>query len=162
MARTLQDAFPAGIAMVNMGIGGENARDMDRRLDDVIAQSPDLVVWQTGSNDPLQDVPADEFERLTRSGIARLRATGADLVLVDQQYCRALEESPAFPACLEALHRVAADLSVPVFLRYQRMRDWCDGGGFTRDTLSPDGLHMADPGYALLGDALAAWLIGLA
>jgi lysophospholipase L1-like esterase len=42
------------------------------------------------------------------------------------------------------------------------MRQWCQDGLFTRDTLSPDGTHMADPGYRLLGEALGAWLIARA
>ena len=158
MRGALLPAFPGGIVLVNHGVGGDNAVSMDARLEAVIAAEPDLVVWQTGSNDPLQQVPLETFEGLTRAGIQRLRATGADLVLVDQQYCRALEECPDFPRFLEALHRIAAEAEVPLFDRYRRMRDWCTAE-FTRDTLSPDGLHMADPGYKLLGEAIAGWLL---
>ncbi|WP_419730711.1 SGNH/GDSL hydrolase family protein [Lichenicola sp.] len=158
MQATLLPAFPGGIVLSNQGVGGDNAVSMDARLDAVLGAEPDLVVWQTGSNDPLQQVPLETFERLTRAGIRRLRATGSDLVLVDQQYCRALEECADFPPFLDALHRIAAEAGVPVFDRYRRMREWCTGD-FTRDTLSPDGLHMADPGYALLGQAIAAWLL---
>ena len=161
MRDVLLPAFPSGIVLANQGVGGDNAMLMDARLEAVIAAEPDLVVWQTGSNDPLQQVPLETFERLTRSGIERLRATGADLVLVDQQYCRALEECPGFPPFLEALHRLASAAEVPLFDRYRQMRAWCEGE-FTRDTLSPDGLHMADRGYALLGRAIAGWLLARA
>ena len=158
MRRTMLPAFGGGIALANLGVGGETSVDMDRRLDAVIAARPDLIVWQTGSNDPMQAVPLDRFERLTRDGIARLAATGADLVLMDQQYCRSLEEMPAFPAFRETLHRIAGEAGLTVFPRYERMLGWCDGR-FTRDTLSPDGTHMTDPGYALLGEAVAGWLL---
>lgn len=159
MRRAMLPYFAGGIALANHGIGGDTAIQMDARLGAVIEQRPDLVVWQTGSNDPLQEIPLAIFEHLTRDGIGRLRATGTDLVLVDQQYCRALDECPASPSFLDALHRIAMDMDVPLFDRHARMLDWCAGPELTRDTLSPDGLHMADRGYALLGEALAAWLL---
>lgn len=159
MRAAMLSAFPGGIMLTNLGIGGDTAIDMDARLAHVIEAGPDLVIWQTGSNDPLQQVPLPTFERLTRQGLARLAGTGADLVLVDQQYCRALEECPDFPPFLPTLHQAASEAGLSVFPRYRRMRDWCDGIAFTRDTLSPDGLHMADPGYRLLGEALAVWLL---
>ncbi len=150
-----------GIALRNRGIGGNNAVDLHDRLDAVIADLPDLVLFQTGSNDPLQEVPLDRFERLTRDDLDRLkRETDADIVLIDQQYCRALEECTAFPPFLSGLHRVGQEAAVPVFPRYRLMQGWCDVPGQSRDSLSPDGLHMADHGYALLGAALAGWLLG--
>ena len=159
MRRVLLPHFPGGIALANHGVSGECAVEMDDRLGAVVAAEPDLVLWQTGSNDVTRPVPLDLFERLTRGGIARLAGTGADLVLMDQQYSRALEEAPAFPAYHDALHRLGAEAGVPVFPRYALMRAWCDGNAFTRDTLSPDGTHMADPGYALLGEAVADWML---
>lgn len=159
MRQTLLPHFPGGIVHDNHGVGGETAIQMDGRIGTVVDRRPDLVVWQTGSNDPLQEVPLAIFERLTRGGIDRLRATGTDLVLVDQQYCRALDECPTSPLFLDTLHRIAADMNVPLFDRHARMLDWCARLDLTRDTLSPDGLHMADRGYALLGEALAGWVL---
>ncbi len=162
LRRALLPYFPGGITLANHGVSGECAIEMDGRLDAVVAAEPDLLVWQTGSNDVTRPVPLDLFERLTRDGIARLARTGADLVLMDQQYSRALEEAPAFPAYRDALCRLGAEAGVAVFGRYALMRAWCDGRAFTRDTLSPDGTHMADPGYALLGEAVADWVIARA
>ena len=162
MCSTLLPHFPGGIVLANQGISGESAIEMDGRLDAVVAAEPDLVLWQTGSNDVTRPVPLDLFERLTRRGLARLARTGADLVLVDQQYSRALEEASAFPAYRDALHRLGQEAGAAVFPRYALMLAWCDGVAFTRDTLSPDGTHMADPGYALLGEALAEWLVARA
>ena len=150
-----------GVVLSNRGIGGNNAIDLHDRLDAVIADRPDLVLFQTGSNDPLQEVPLDRFERLTRDDLDRLkRETDADIVLIDQQHCRVLEECAAFPPFLSGLHRVGQKAGIPVFPRYRLMQGWCDVPGQSRDGLSPDGLHMADHGYALLGAALAGWLLG--
>ena len=160
MRRAMLHRIPA-IALHNRGIGGNNARDLHARLGCVIADQPDLVLFQTGSNDPLQEVPLDEFERLTRDDLRRLRqATDAEIVLVDQQLCRMLEECEAFPPFLAALHRIGEQEAVPVFPRYRLMQAWCDVPGMQRDILSPDGLHMGDHGYALLGAALSGWLLG--
>ncbi len=150
-----------GVVLSNRGIGGNNAGHLHDRLDAVIADRPDLVLFQTGSNDPLQEVPLDRFERLTRDDLDRLgRESDADIVLIDQQYCRALEECAAFPPFLSGLHRVAQEACIPVFPRYRLMQGWCDMPGQNRDSLSPDGLHMGDEGCALLGAALAGWLLG--
>ena len=148
------------VVLRNRGVGGNNAIDLHARLDTVIADSPDLVLLQTGSNDPLQSVPLDVFEQLTRQDIERLgRTTDADIVLIDQQFCRALEECGDFPPFLASLHQIGRETATPVFPRYRLMQGWCDTPGIDRDTLSPDGLHMGDPGYALLGSALAGWLL---
>ena len=40
---------------------------MMKRIDqDALAPRPDLVIWQTGSNDPLRGVPLDRFKDETR------------------------------------------------------------------------------------------------
>lgn len=164
MRRAMQTALAGRIPEImlsNRGIGGNNAIDLHGRLDAVIADAPDLVLFQTGANDPLQEVPLDRFERLTRKDLARLRVeTGADIVLIDQQLCRMLEECAAFPCFLASLHRIGPQAGVAVFPRYRLMQGWCELPGMNRDTLSPDGLHMGDHGYALLGAALSDWLLG--
>nr|WP_321986913.1 SGNH/GDSL hydrolase family protein [uncultured Lichenicoccus sp.] len=159
MRASLVASGVAPVSLSNRGVGGNNARDLHARLGDVITDAPDLVLFQTGSNDPLQDVPVAEFGRLTRADLRTLRAhSQADIVLVDQQLCRMLEECEAFPPYLTALHEAGADCGVPVFPRYQMMQSWSMTPGMDRDRLSPDGLHMGDAGYRLLGEALAGWL----
>ena len=155
----LLPAFPGGIVLTNLGIGGDTCLEMDARLDAVIVAEPDLVVWQTGSNDLTRPIALDRFATLTRAGVGRLAATGVDLVLVDQQYSANLEACPALPDYLAMLHRIAAEAEIPIFGRHARMRGWCDAGRFTIDGLSPDGTHMGDAGYRALGESLAAWLL---
>ena len=50
-------AFPGHeITVLNRGVNGEEAADMLARLDtDVIAEKPDLVLWQVGTNSVLRD-----------------------------------------------------------------------------------------------------------
>ena len=48
----LQAQYPnGGLAMVNKGIGGQEAPiELQRFGADVIAEKPDLVIWQVGTN----------------------------------------------------------------------------------------------------------------
>jgi len=159
MRRALAPSFPGGVVLVNQGISGETSREMDGRLHRVIEAEPDLVIWQTGSNDVTAPVPLETFEQLTRAGLARLRRTGADVVLMEQQFSRNLEAHPDMPAFLQALRAIAQSEGVPCFPRYDWMRGLCESGRFTMDNLSPDGTHMTDAGYAALGEAVASWLL---
>ena len=59
LAVELKALFPrVAITVLNRGVSGETARDMLARFDrDVIAEKPDLVLWQVGTNSVLRDHP---------------------------------------------------------------------------------------------------------
>ncbi|PSJ19753.1 GDSL family lipase, partial [Halomonas sp. ND22Bw] len=47
----------SSVTVLNRGKGGDDSEAMARRLErDVLADKPDLVIWQTGSNDPMSGV----------------------------------------------------------------------------------------------------------
>lgn len=154
---------PAGetVTVTNRGIGGEDADDMMRRLDrDVVAPKPDLVIWQTGTNDPLRGLPLDRFKAETRAGITAMRAAGIDVVLMEPQDCRLMRATPGAFAYLDAVRRIGAEMHVPVVRRYDMIHRWLADGSVTEATLmAPDGLHMADEGYERLAAELARELI---
>jgi acyl-CoA thioesterase-1 len=144
------------VTVFNRGIGGEDADDMALRLPTVIAEHPDLIIWQTGSNDPLRDVPLDRFVQETIAGIQAIRAAHIDVMLLEPQLCRALDHQPATVHYRDALRAIGEGMDVPVIRRYDLMRRWLAEGTLTQaQMLSPDGLHMADGGYAKLADAIA-------
>ena len=72
----LRGAFPAStIRVINRGKGGEDAGEELARLDrDVVAEHPDLVIWQLGTNAVLRrdDLAADG--ELMRRGVELLKA----------------------------------------------------------------------------------------
>ena len=85
--------------MVNKGIGGQEAPVEFQRFDtDVIAEKPDLVIWQVGTNavwqSPNQNPPPPSFDETTsaiRDGLVKLRnETQADVILMDLQYVPAV------------------------------------------------------------------------
>ena len=159
MRAALLPAFRGGISLVNRGVSGENIETMAPRINAVLSDRPDLVVWQAGSNDGPQGVTVARFEEIMSDGIARIAATGADLILMEPQYCPVLEASPDFRPFLDSVRALGRRFDLPVFPRYAAMQAWSIETGLGIGGLSPDGMHMDDVGYRLLGEAVAAFIL---
>jgi acyl-CoA thioesterase I len=153
LAALLRAQFPGvAIRVVNRGVGGELAADMLARLDrDVLAEKPDLVIWQLGTNSVLRDRdPADEID-LTRLGIERIKAAGADVMLMDMQYAPAVLLHASYREMQQVLSAVAMSEDVPMVRRFAMMRHWAEDGNMTfRVMLAGDRLHMSDASYDCL------------
>ncbi len=151
----LRERFPqVPIRVVNRGKGGEEVAQMLARLDrDVIALHPDLVIWQLGTNAVLHhDTVAGERELIQR-GIAQLKQSGSDVVLMDMQYAPRVIARPAY-AAMETLIATQAQRShVGLFRRFDIMRHW--QAADAPQMIGPDGLHMNDRGYGCLAADLA-------
>lgn len=145
------------VTVINRGIGGEAVDDMLARLDrDVIRPKPQLVIWQTGSNDPLRGVSLAHFRTATLDAVRRIRDAGIDVVLMEPQWCPKLEATPGANGFRDAVREIGRELDVPVIRRADLMRGWIrDGKLTTKQLFASDGLHMADRGYALLASAAA-------
>ncbi len=144
------------VSVLNRGIGGEDIDDMTKRLaSELLAWRPDLVVWQVGSNDPLRGVPVDHFKAELKSGIAAIRASGAEVVLMEPQWSPRLVAADAPNRFVEAVRDVGATQQADVVRRFEIMRQWLADGLVSRtDLIGPDGLHMTDQGYAMLAKAV--------
>jgi acyl-CoA thioesterase I len=163
LAVALAAALPPGVevSVLNRGIGGEDADDMIARLPAIIAEKPDLVIWQTGSNDSLRGVPLDRFISETRDGIARMQAAGIDVMLMEPQLAPRLADTQHADEFLGAVRDVGRDMHVVVIRRYDLMQQWLDRGVLTYDQMmSGDGLHMTDGGYDLLARSVADSIVG--
>ncbi len=145
------------VTVVNRGIGGEHVDDMLKRLDrDVIGAEPQLVIWQTGSNDPLRGVTIEHFREATLDAVKRIRDAGIDIVLMEPQWCPKLEATPGSDRFRNVVREIGKELNVPVIRRADLMHDWVREGLLTpKQLFAADGLHMADGGYALLAEAAA-------
>jgi lysophospholipase L1-like esterase len=160
LAEQLHRRYPgADITVVNRGRGGEDAPEMMTRLQvAVLDMKPDLVIWQVGTNAVLRDQDPAETAKLVEDGVARIQASGADLVLVDPQYSpRVTEKAESASRMVQLLSRVAALRHVGFFPRFEVMRQWHERQALPIDSfVIADGLHMNDWGYAcfaqLLGD----------
>jgi GDSL-like Lipase/Acylhydrolase family len=131
----LQAEYPnPGITLVNQGIGGQEAPVELQRFDtDVIAEKPDLVIWQVGTNavwqSPDLNPPPPSFDETIaaiRDGLVKLRdETQADVILMDLQYAPAVltpAKKDKALAMVEAISRLARDAGVNVFRRFAFMK----------------------------------------
>jgi lysophospholipase L1-like esterase len=157
----LRSALPGRpVRVLNRGVGGQDVGEMLARLEaDVLAERPQLVVWQAGANAALRGMDPRAFGETLAEGLARLRAAGADVVLMDSQLAPAVVSRPLHPQIAAALRDTAAARSVPVFSRTELMRSWGASGTPPADMLHADGLHHNDRGYACVAEALAASIL---
>jgi lysophospholipase L1-like esterase len=131
----LQAEYPSpGITLVNQGIGGQEAPVELQRFDtDVIAEKPDLVIWQVGTNavwqSPDLNPPPPSFDETIaaiRDGLVKLRdETQADIILMDLQYAPAVltpAKKDKALAMVEAISQLARDAGVNVFRRFAFMK----------------------------------------
>jgi lysophospholipase L1-like esterase len=150
--------FPTqSIIVLNRGIGGERAVDMLARFDDsVAAERPDLVLWQLGTNAVLAGYEHSKSDSLIHEGIRRIKAIGADVVLIDPQFAPKVLARPESADMIELISSAAKQENVDVFPRFALMRHWHDVDGIPFEAfLSPDGLHMNDWSYHCFAKALA-------
>lgn len=158
----LQSQIPnAKFTMINQGIGGQEAPIELERFDaDVIAEKPDLVIWQVGTNAVWQSADSkpppptfDETIRAIQDGLIKLHnETSADVILMDLQYLPAVltpanEEKAS--AMVEAIGREAkAADGVNLFPRFEFMRALhkVEKVSFDRmvDPGDPTRLHQSD------------------
>ncbi|MGH7249060.1 MAG: SGNH/GDSL hydrolase family protein, partial [Pseudomonadota bacterium] len=161
LAAELRKRLPGhAIVVFNRGVNGEEAADMIARFPaGVIAEHPQLVLWQLGTNSVLRDHPLRPHSALLRQGIAELRATGADVVLIGPQYAPKVLAKPRVSDMLDLIALTAKDENVDLFRRFAVMRNWYEIQHRSFHVfISVDGLHMNDWGYAcwakLLADAI--------
>jgi lysophospholipase L1-like esterase len=143
------------VTVLNKGIGGEEASQMAARFDaDVIDESPDLVLWQVGSNSVLRDHPAPG--EIIRQGVEKLKASGAEVILINPQYAPKIISKPSVGQAVDVITATAHDEEVGLFDRFAVMRYWVDVGHLPFEQfLSPDLLHMNDWSYACVARLLA-------
>lgn len=162
LAAILQEYLPkTAIRVVNRGISGEMAEQMAQRIDrDVVMEKPDLVIWQLGSNTVLRDGDIAAEIEILRHGIARLKAAGADVMLMDLQYAPAMLAHPGYREMLYALAAVAHSEDTAIIHRFAMMRHWAEDGQMSLSAmLAPDRLHMSDASYDCLARQVARGIV---
>jgi lysophospholipase L1-like esterase len=155
----LKERFPTHtIRVLNRGVGGEEVGDMLARFDKaVFAEAPDLVLWQVGTNTVLRGHNLPSAQSLIHEGLERLKASGADVVLVDPQFAPKVIARPDHEAMVSFISAEAKAQNVGVFHRFSVMRHWRQTQQIPFETfVSADGLHMNDWSYACVAKLLAA------
>jgi len=119
---------------------------MDR---DIAPERPDLVLWQVGTNAVLSDHALAGEAPLIREGIRRMKALGADIVLIDPQYAPSvLDKGHDAEGMVRLIGAETKAGNIGLFQRFALMRHWRENQGIAFELLlSPDGLHMNDWSY---------------
>jgi acyl-CoA thioesterase I len=159
----LGERFPKlAIRVVNHGVGGEEVGDEVKRLGhDVLAEQPDLVIWQVGTNAVLRHDDLSADAPLIDDGVGLIKGHGIDLVLMDLQYAPRVLARPNY----DEMERLIADAAgrdhVGLFHRFAIMQLWAETKQLDPEPLiRPDGVHMTDASYGCLAHTLAealAW-----
>lgn len=149
------------VKVLNRGVGGEDAQQMlPRLMRELVAEKPDLVIWQVGTNALLGQRGVDSQAPLIREGLTRIRAAGADVILLDPQYAPYVLRDPDARPMVNLLAKIGEETGVPVFRRFALMQFWHEARDIAfSDILAPDLFHMNDWSYGCLAHNLAAALV---
>jgi len=122
----------------------------------VIAEKPDLVIWQVGTNAVLRDHPLAPAGSLMHEGLSRLKAIGADVILVDLQFAPKVLAKVDADEMVDLIGVTAKQENVGLFRRFAVMRHWRQVARIPYEKfLSPDELHMNDWSYGCIAKLLA-------
>ena len=130
---------------------------------DVIAEKPDLLIWQTGTNIALTQGDVERFVADVDWGLDRAHELGIDVLLMTPQFSPRFEKVRNKLTYLHNLTTIGAVNGTPVLRRYEMMKHWLDSGQMTaQDMIDPDGLHLTDRSYHCLGVVTAKMVAVLA
>src|SRR5260370_8949796 len=136
----------ASSTVINRGVGGEEAPQMLARFArGVIAEKPDLVLWQVGSNAVLHGHDVVKVAEVIREGVGQLKAIGADVILIDPQFAPRVIERADSEQMVALIAAAAERQNIYLLRTFAVMRYWREIRHVTfARSLAPAGLHMTD------------------
>jgi lysophospholipase L1-like esterase len=145
----------AQLDIVNSGKNGDTIPgNMARFEHDVFAHKPDLVIWQMGGNDVTWGRSGESLEAKIAEGVKALRARGADVILMDQQYTPVILAT-SYAKMQAAISSEARQDKVALLPRFEMLHKTVDAGISIGALSAFDGLHMSGEAYDCVGRALA-------
>ena len=154
----LTSRFPtARVTVANRAVARQTTQEMASRLAyEVIAAKPTLVIWETGTTDAVHGTDLDEFRQTIQAGIDRLRAAGAEVVLMDMQFSRWTHAVINFDRYESVLREITNANDIPLFRRHDIMHHWAESGLFDLMTGDRAKLRLvASHLYDCIGRAVA-------
>jgi lysophospholipase L1-like esterase len=157
LAIEMKERFPyQQVSVVNQGVNGEEAADMVKRLDNVMAEKPDLILWQVGANAVLRDTEIPVVRSDILEGLRRMKASGADVILIDPQFAPKVLAKKEAESMVDLIATTAKATNVDLFRRFAVMRHWRNVARIPFESfISPDELHMNDWSYGCVAKLLA-------
>jgi acyl-CoA thioesterase-1 len=147
----------ATIKVINSGRVGDTIPNNIARFErDVFAHTPDLVIWQLGTNDVAWGGrPNQGLKSHVLQGVKALKAGSTDIVLMDLQYAPQVLASAGYSTMEGVIADVARQERVGLFSRFTLMRNSINAGVAQSALVTLDGLHNTADGYDCIGRALA-------
>jgi acyl-CoA thioesterase I len=103
------------------------------------------------SNAVLRGYEHSKSDLLIRDGIRRMKAIGADVILIDPQFAPKVIAKPEIEDMVDLISSAASEEKVNLFHRFALMRHWYEIDGMPFEAfLSSDRLHMKDWSYSCL------------
>jgi len=157
----LNKALPwAHFAVINRGVGGQDAPEEFARLDrDAVSAHPQLVIWQVGANGAMRHADPLEFHQLVVEGVNHLRKAGIDVILMDNQRSPKLLAAVEHIVLEDSLRRVARETQTNLFSRSHLMDAWSEEGSNPGLFTASDGLHHNDLGYECVAGSLSRLIV---
>ena len=157
----LEKALPGiDVEVFNRGIGGQDVEEMAARMRAEMQENPaSLVIWQTGTNAAIRQMPLPVFRQKLRDGLALGKSLGADFVLMNLQYVPAVVASPEKDAYEKVMADAAREYDAGLFRRFEIMKSWYQDGMPYAQFVQLDGLHLNDFGQKCIGKLLTKALL---
>lgn len=151
----------AQISITNSGRVGDTIPDNVARFErDVFSFKPDLILWQLGTNDIAWGGHADDqLKNRVIQGVRSLKASGADVILMDLQYTPMVLASAYYSRMQAIISDVAQQERIGLFSRFALMRKSIDAGVPAGALVAWDRLHNSTEGYDCVGRALARTIL---
>lgn len=136
--------------VINAGVNGDTSADVLARVEDIVKQTPDLVLLGVGGNDVLQRISPDTTRANINATVDRLKSANIDVVLIAEPY---FSTSALFgKASDNPLYKdIASAQEIPLY-----------SGGWSAilsdDTLKSDRIHANTAGYRQFTQGLYAYL----
>src|SRR4030095_16171854 len=94
-------------------------------------------IWETGTTEAVRGDDVDAFRLTLQTGINRVRADGAEIMMMDAQFSRRSSAMINLELYRIAWREFADASDAPIFPRYDVMRAWVEAGVF--DFRVPEG-----------------------
>jgi lysophospholipase L1-like esterase len=156
----LPKAFPgSSVSVLNKGKSRQINQELVARLEwDVLAYKPDLVIWQTGTNDAVEWRDLNAFRRSVIYAVNTLRSQGIEVILMDGQFYPEVANSSRYYRYQQALAEIAEWVKVPLVPRYIIMKQLVTELRLPLNyLLAEDQLHPNDFTHA----CIATYIVGL-